>query len=194
MDVSFNSPAAARHPRLRSTGRTPTRHTVVTAHRESARAIVTLALCAYGLVDVVEDLAAPWAWLVQALVLALLARSCLVAARHSHDHRVGWLLSGSVAAGLAIAAFYNLADAAATPVLPLAGLLVCIAILLVVVRSRQHRPHRGQPASATSRDPATSQRRPGCHADAGSACVEASPSSRAGPARGRRDASGRRRS
>ena len=193
MDVSFNSRTSARHPRSRSTRRPGARPILCTARSVDARTAATLALAAYGLVQVVEDLGAPWAWLVQALVLALLARSCFVAAQRSHDHRAGWLLSGSVAAGLAIAAFYDLVDAAATPVPPVAGLLVCIAILLVVVRVRRQRPHREEPVSSTSREPATSQRRPGCPADTGSTCVEASPGGRPSPARRSRGASERRR-
>jgi hypothetical protein len=98
---------------------------------------VTLVLGVYGLVNVVEDLGDPWAGLVQTLVLALLAVGFFVAAARSHDHRLGWLLSGSVAAGLAITAFSNLIDAA--PALPLAGVLVCIAILLFAARGAQRR-------------------------------------------------------
>lgn len=137
MDASFNSLAAARY---RSTGRTPARRTVITAHAANARATATLALAAYGLVTVVERLGAPWAWLVQTLVLALLALGFVVMARRSHDHRAGWLLSGSVALGLAIAAFSNAIGAGATPALPLAVLLVCVATLLFVVYCARRRP------------------------------------------------------
>jgi peptidoglycan/LPS O-acetylase OafA/YrhL len=91
----------------------------------------------YGLVDLVEDLGAPWAWLVQTVVLALLALGFFVAARRSNDHRLGWMLSGSVAAGLAVTAFSNLTDA--TPALPLAGVLVCIAIALFAARGARQR-------------------------------------------------------
>jgi hypothetical protein len=138
MDVSFNSLAAARYPRPRSTGRAPVPLSPLAAHATSARAGLTVALGAYGLVDVVEDLGAPWTWLVQTLVLALLALGFVVAAQRSPDHRPGWLLSGAVAVGLAITAFYKVIDAAATPALPLAGLLVCIAILVFVVRGAHH--------------------------------------------------------
>jgi hypothetical protein len=191
MDVSFNSRTAARDSRSRSTRRAPARPIIGTARSVNARTAVTLALAVYGLVHVVEALGAPWPWLVQALVLALLAGSCFAAAQRSRDHRVGWLLSGCVAVGFAVAAFYNLVDAAATPVLPLAGLLVCSTVLLVVVRGRRQRQHRGQPVSPASLDPAASQRRPGCHADAGSTCV-ASMSGRASPGRRTRGADERR--
>jgi hypothetical protein len=107
MDVSFNALTAARYPRRQTTGRTPTRSPVLAPRAASARAAVTLALGAYGLVHVVEGLGAPWAWLVQTLVLAPVALGLFVAAQRSHDHRLGWLLSGAVAAGLAITAFYN---------------------------------------------------------------------------------------
>jgi hypothetical protein len=137
MDVGFNSLTAARYPRPQSTGRRPARPAVLAPRAASARATVTLALGAYGLVDVVEDLGDPWAWLVQTLVLALLAMGFLVAAARSRDHRLGLLLSGCVAAGLAITAFSNVIDAA--PALPLAGVLVCIAIPLFAARGAQRR-------------------------------------------------------
>ena len=137
MDVGFNSFTAPRYPRPQSTGRTPARPTVLAPRAASARAAVTLVLGVYGLANVVEDLGDPWAGLVQTLVLALLAVGFFVAAARSHDHRLGWLLSGSVAAGLAITAFSNLIDAA--PALPLAGVLVCIAILLFAARGAQRR-------------------------------------------------------
>ena len=111
MDVSVNPLATARHPRQQPTRRTPPRPTVATAHGTTARAAATLALSAYGLVDLVEDLGAPWAWLVQALALALLAAGFVVAARRSPDHRFAWLLSGAVAGGLAIATCVALVDA-----------------------------------------------------------------------------------
>jgi uncharacterized membrane protein HdeD (DUF308 family) len=98
---------------------------------------VTLALGAYGVVEVVEDLGAPWTWLVQTLVLALLAAGFFVAAQRFHDHGVGWLLAGSVAVGLAITAFSNVIRTADTLALPLAGLLVCTATALFAVRRAQ---------------------------------------------------------
>jgi hypothetical protein len=142
MDVSSHSLATARHPHLRSTGRTPTRPTVLAPRPASARATVTLALGAYGLLDAVERLGGPWAGMVQTLLLALLAVGFLVAAQHSADHRLGWLLSGAVAVGLAIAAFSSAIDAAATPALPLAGAVVCLAIAVIVARGIQQRLQR----------------------------------------------------
>jgi hypothetical protein len=139
MHVTVNPLTAARYPRPRTTGRTPA---PPAAHATGARATVTLALGAYGLIDVVEDLGSPWTGLVQTLVLAALALAFFIAAQRSHDHRVGWLLSGSAALGLAITAFSNVIDATATRVLPLAGLLVCIAILPFVIPGAQQRPHR----------------------------------------------------
>jgi hypothetical protein len=139
MAVGFNPLTAARYPRPHSTGRTPARPAVLAPRAASARATVTLALGAYGLATVVEDLGAPWAWLVQTLVLALLAVGFFVASRRSQDHRLGWLLSFSVAGGLAITAFSNVIDAA--PALPLAGVLVCVAIALFAARGAQQR-HR----------------------------------------------------
>jgi hypothetical protein len=137
MAVGFNPLTAARFTRPHSTGRAPARPVVLAPRAASARATVTLALGAYGLANVVEDLGAPWAGLVQTLVLALLGVGFFVAARRSQDHRLGWLLSFSVAAGLAITAFSNVIDAA--PALPLAGVLVCVAIALFAARGAQRR-------------------------------------------------------
>jgi hypothetical protein len=142
MDVSSHSLATARHPHLRSTGRTPTRPIVLAPRAASARATVTLALGVYGLLNVVEDLGGPWAGMVQTLLLALLAVGFFVAAQHSADHRLGWLLSGAVAVGLAIAAFSSAIDAAAIPALPLAGAVVCLAIVVFVAHSAQQRLQR----------------------------------------------------
>jgi len=132
MDVSSTSLAAPRYRPPHSSGRRPLRPAVRTAQTATARAIVTLALGAYGLVDVVEDLPAPWAGLVETLALALLAVGFLVAARHFPDHRLGWLLSGAVAAGLAVTALSHLVGAAAAPALPLAAVLAWVAALLLV--------------------------------------------------------------
>jgi hypothetical protein len=142
MDVSFNGLAAARYPRPQSTRRTPKRPTILAPRAASARATVTLALGAYGLITVVEHLGAPWAWLVETLALTLLAVGFFVAARRSQDHRLGWLLSGAAAGGLAITAFSSLIDA--TPALPLAAVLVCIAIALFAARGAFHRDHDPQ--------------------------------------------------
>ena len=144
MDASFNSLIAARCPRPRSTGRTPPRPALLAPLAENARTIALLALAAYGLVHVVGELGAPWAGLVQTLVLALIALGFFVAARRSDDHRFGWLLSSCVALGLAIAAFSTTIDGATPPalLLPLAGALACIALPPLVVRRVQRRSHR----------------------------------------------------
>jgi hypothetical protein len=166
MDFRVDSPALVRFPRPRSTGRAPARPGALNARAAGARAAVTLALGLYGLVDVVEDLAAPWAWLIQTLVLVALALGFLVAARRSHDHRVGWLLSGSLAAGLALAAFYNLVGAAATPGLPVAGLLVCVAVGLSVARVARVARRRAQgsrPSAATRSTAPRESDRSTCH-------------------------------
>jgi hypothetical protein len=85
----------------------------------------------------------PWGWLIATLLLALLAVGFVVAARRFDDHRFGWLLSGSVAAGLAIADFYNFIDMADAPVLPAAALVAGIGILLLVARAvTRTRPRR----------------------------------------------------
>lgn len=110
--------------------------------RPSARAPLTLPLVAPDLIDVVDGLDRPWRWLVEALLLALLALAFFVAAQRSRDQRFGWLLSSSVAAGLAIAASYNLLDAAAIPAVPAAGVVIIIAIMLFLTWGATRQPPR----------------------------------------------------
>ncbi len=85
-----------------------------------------------------------WGWLIASLLLALLALGFVVGAQRFHDKRVGWLLSASVAAGLAMAYLYNFIHATVTSAIPAAGFVVFIAILMCVVRGiTQHgRPGR----------------------------------------------------
>lgn len=93
--------------------------------------------------DVNDGLHFPWGWMVATLLLALVALGCFVTAQRSYDHRFGWLLSASVAAGLAIAHLYNFIAAAAAPAIPTAGLSVFIALLLFVARgTRRQYPRR----------------------------------------------------
>jgi hypothetical protein len=115
--------------------------TALSPRASNARATLTLALAALGLIDVVDRVSVPWRSLIASAVLALLAFSFFFAAKHSQDNRTGWLLSGSVATGLAIADSYNLINA--MPAAPAAGAFVSIAIILAVVRSAtQQRPRR----------------------------------------------------
>ncbi len=77
--------------------------------------------------------------------MALLAVAFFSVARRTSEIRFGWLISGSVAAGLAIAATYNLIAATVTPTLPASGAVIFAAIMLLVVHMgrRRGRP-RGQ--------------------------------------------------
>jgi CHASE2 domain-containing sensor protein len=70
---------------------------------------------------------------VQALILALLAIGFFSVARRTSEMRLGWLISGSVAAGLAIAATINLIQAAVTPAVPAAGAVIFAAIMVFAV-------------------------------------------------------------
>jgi hypothetical protein len=83
--------------------------------------------------DVNGVLELPWTRLGTMLVLALFALGFFVAAQRAQEQRAGWLLSGAIAVGLAISAFYNFVDAAVTPRIPAAGFVVFIAIVLFVV-------------------------------------------------------------
>jgi len=126
----------------RSIVRTAVIPTVFTAHGATLRATLTLALGALGLIHVVHSIGFPWGRLVEALVLVLLALGFFVAAQRAEDRRVGWLLSGSVAAGLAIAAFYTFIDATVTTAVPAAGFVAFIAIVLFVVGGATRRRSR----------------------------------------------------
>jgi CHASE2 domain-containing sensor protein len=127
------------HPRW--TTRTAVLPTALTADAASVRAILTLALGVRGLIDVVDGLDVPWRSLVETLLLALLAFGLFMAAQRSYDQRIGWLMAGSIAAGLAIGAFYNFINAGAIPLTPAAGFVVLIAILLFAIcgATWQHR-------------------------------------------------------
>jgi hypothetical protein len=107
--------------------------TTLSPRAANVRATLTLALAALGLVDVVDRLSVPWGSLIASALLALLAFGFFFAAKRSQDKRTGWLLSGSVATGLAIADSYNLINA--MPAAPAAGAVLSIAIMLIVVRS-----------------------------------------------------------
>ena len=71
--------------------------------------------------------------------MALLAVGLSGVARRSSEMSFGWLLSGSVAAGLAIAATYNLIQAAVTPALPATGAVIVAAVILLVVHAGRWR-------------------------------------------------------
>src|SRR5215212_3041895 len=99
-----------------------------------ARAIITVALAARGLVEIFDAIGRPWTSLVEALLLATLALGFFAAPPRSHRHRSGWLLSGSVATGLAIARLYDFIGDAVTPAFPVTCLVICIVLLLFVTR------------------------------------------------------------
>jgi hypothetical protein len=87
--------------------------------------------------NVIDSLGAPWSSLITALLLALLARACFVVTQHAADKRFGWLLSASVATGLAIADFHNVISA--LPKNWAAGLGIVIATLFALrCLTRQH--------------------------------------------------------
>jgi hypothetical protein len=126
------------HPRSRWTVRTAVPGTALTAATDNARAILTLALAALGLINAIGSLDVPWSSLSATLLLALLARAFFFAAQHSHDKRFSWLLSASVATGFAIATVYNLISAA--PTACAAVLVACMALLVVRGLTRRRRP------------------------------------------------------
>jgi hypothetical protein len=98
---------AHHHSRSQWTVRTVVPVSAITADAVTARATLTLALAARGLIEIINALGHPWARLVETLLLALLAMGFILAARRSHDHRGGWLLSGAVAIGLATTTAYH---------------------------------------------------------------------------------------
>jgi len=139
----LSPPLPHHHSRRRSATRhTAARWTVLDAHAASVPATLILALVAIGLIAL-DAFEGAWRWLVEMLLLALLALAFFVAARRSDDQRFAWLLSASVAAGLAIAAFYNLILATATPALPVAGVATFVAITLFLLRRGTRQPPRG---------------------------------------------------
>jgi len=86
-----------------------------------------------------DGILAPWRWLVESQLLALLALGFFVAAQRVPDKWFGWLLSSCVALGLAVAALYNFIATASTNTLPAAaGVVVFISIWLFVVRRVTH--------------------------------------------------------
>jgi hypothetical protein len=125
--------------RRRWTADAAVRSAGLNTHAASARGTLTLALSACGLIHVVDSLSRPGRWLVQALLMALLAVGLSGVARRSSEMSFGWLLSGSVAAGLAIAATYNLIQAAVTPALPATGAVIVAAVILLVVHAGRWR-------------------------------------------------------
>lgn len=102
--------------------------------------MLTLASGPYGLVDVVDGVGRPGRWLLQALLMTLLAAGFFVAAQRSADKRFAWLLSSSVAAGFAIAASCNLIGATTTPAVPVAGVVIFIAVMLLLTRGLTRHP------------------------------------------------------
>lgn len=91
-------------------------------------------------VDNLLDL--PWRWLFQTLLMALLAVRFFIASQRCHDKRMGWLLSASAAAGLAIAGLYNFVEEGATNAVLATAAVVFAATLLFAVRGAAHqRPH-----------------------------------------------------
>jgi hypothetical protein len=105
---------------------------------DDVRTILTLALAARGLIDVVDGLARPWDRLVVTLLLALLTLGFLAGARRSGDRRLSWLLSAAIAAGLSIAAFYDLMATAA----PATCFMVLVTLALLVARGARGRARR----------------------------------------------------
>lgn len=89
-----------------------------------------VALAVGGLVEIIDGLGGPWRDLIEALLLALLAVAFLAAAVGSPVHRFGWLMSASVAAGLAIAAGYSFVSTASTAAVEETGAVVLLGILL----------------------------------------------------------------
>jgi len=125
------------HSPPRWTVRTVVPGTTIDAATGNARALLTLALAALGLITVMGDLDVPWSSVSATLLLTLLARAFFVAAQRSDDRRFSWLLSASVAAGFAMATVYDLVSAA--PATWAAVLVACMALLVVrgLMRRRQ---------------------------------------------------------
>jgi hypothetical protein len=133
-------------------------HTVVPASAVNAaagnaRAILTLALAAFGLINVIGSLGVPWSSLVTTLLLGMSARAFVAVAQRFPRRRFAWLLSASVAAGLTIADAYDLISTA-SPTWA-AAVVACIAILPLVVRglTRQRQRRRTRPAYGSPLEP-----------------------------------------
>jgi hypothetical protein len=101
--------------------------------------MLTLASGMCGVLGVAGGLERSERWLLESVLLAVLAIRFLAAARCA-GNRFGWLLSGSVAAGLAIAATCNLIGATTTPALPVAGVVIFIAAMLLFARAVTRQP------------------------------------------------------
>jgi peptidoglycan/LPS O-acetylase OafA/YrhL len=108
----------------------------------SVRAIFILALAARGLIEIINALGHPWAQLTRTLLLAAFALGLFTVAQRSHDRRSGWLLSGAVAVGLAIASLYDFMAVASAPAVRPAALVVCVVLVLFITcgtaRRRRH--------------------------------------------------------
>lgn len=102
------------------------------AQPATIKTIAMLALAARGLVGVIADLGGPWRHLVEALLLGLLALAFFAAAPQPSVHRFSWLLSASVALGLAIAAGYSFVSAASAAEVAETGAVVLLGILLAL--------------------------------------------------------------
>jgi hypothetical protein len=139
-DVAANATAVPDF--ARNNARTAFGVSALVADVAGARAIITLALAARGLIEIIDALSHPWARLMEALLLALLGLGFFAEASRSHDHRSGWLLSGAAALGLAIAGLDDFIGAAIRPAFPVTALVVCIVLLLVVARGAARRRHR----------------------------------------------------
>jgi hypothetical protein len=131
-----------RRSRRRWTAHAALPASVLAADVATARGIFTLALAARGVIEVIDALGHPWVGLVRTVLLTVLALGLFTAARRSCEHRGLWLFSVPVAAGLAIASFYDLIGAAITPAGPAVILVVCIVLVLVTTRDAgRHRRH-----------------------------------------------------
>jgi hypothetical protein len=111
----------------------------------TARATITLAFAAFGVINIIDSLGSLWSSLATTLLLALSARVLFAVAQRSPDKHFAWLLSASVAAGLTIADTYNLITS--TPPAWAAVVVVCIASLLLIARglTRQRQRRWSQP-------------------------------------------------
>lgn len=126
------------HSCPRWTVRTVVPETALDAATGNARALLTLALAALGLITVIGSLDVRWSSVSGTLLLVLLARAFFLAAQRSPDRRFSWLLSASVAAGFAMATVYDLVRSA--PATCAAVLVACTVSLVVrVLRRRQAR-------------------------------------------------------
>jgi hypothetical protein len=82
---------------------------------------------ARGIIEIINDVGASW----RKLLIPVLALAFLDARARSCDRRFAWLLSASVATGLAIAAGYSFVRTSGTAQLTPTGVVLLLAILLV---------------------------------------------------------------